>query len=353
MHRLPCGLVLLLLFVADCVLADSPERRPHRRPERRVAAASEPFDGEPIHSGILIDDGVYVSPPYTVAWSGTELLLNGRPLPRQLADARDDEESDGPMSRGRRGFNSSSQMAGRMERQLSQGVLVVRTAGGNAAIFSDLTAVEVLETLCSVDAREKQVATLLATPGQSFDSRDWGRIVDRFEVSADVQSVLAQLRSDCDKLFSGMEIVHDGVGRSHSYALTVAGMLLAVVGFGTVLTLRPTTGRSWSSIDNSRSAVSVVTRCALLIAVLSGFDLLCTILAGESSQFRELNPLASTLLGSTASLIGFKLAFTGLAVWILCYFRRYRGMQVASWWICLLLTLLTVRWVAVESLLMA
>ena len=347
------GSLSLVLGLAVAASSDDlapPAVNPSSATVDSLPSESASYEGERLHAGLLIDDGVAVPYPYQVTLAQGQIAVNGVPLLRQTRFGREETVDAAPNPPRRR---SSTATAGRVERQLIQGLVVLRTLDGAVAEFNDSDALELLRVLCSTEPREKKLLMLLATNGQELNSRQWGRVVDRFEATDQVKTVLARLQSDYDQRSRGLELVHDGSDRTHSYALTVAGMLLVVLAFGTVLTFRPVGGHPWSALDDSTTSVGHVVRCLLLIGILSGFDLLCTMLASRTQQFQELNPLAKLLLMDPQSLIGFKVALTGLAALILYRYRRYYGTQVASWWICLLLTLLTVRWVAVESLLMA
>ena len=94
----------------------------------------------------------------------------------------------------------------------------------------------------------------------------------------------------------------------------------------------------------------MVIRNVVLVAVLSFFDLGCTLLAQGSIGFVEINPLGSELLDSPALLAGFKLTSLLVGCAILLALRRYRGAQVASWWLCLVCTILTFRWATYGTL---
>jgi len=51
-----------------------------------------------------------------------------------------------------------------------------------------------------------------------------------------------------------------------------------------------------------------------------------------------------------AALAAFKVSATCLGTGLLWRLKNYHGAQVASWWLCMILTLVTVRWVTVQSL---
>ncbi|MFV0444578.1 MAG: DUF5658 family protein [Planctomycetaceae bacterium] len=323
----------------------------------RVESNNRPatITGEPIPAGFVISDGAYIPPPYVVSWRDQQLYLNDWNFPHGLRrENLQDVDFDAEPHRGRSRFTvPPAEIVGRLERRLCQGELLVRTEDGRCAEFLDFDALAVLSILNSTDSRLEKLVALMKMPGQTFNSHDWGRALDDFQCTDELQFRMAGLRSTLEQQMEGLEIVHAGGNRQYAYALTVAGMVLVVLAFGTVLTFKPNSTAPWRAEDRSDGSVKLVLRCVLLMCVLSLFDLLCTFLARSAGQFSELNPLANTLLDNPFLLVTFKITMTGLAALILWRLRHYRGTQVASWWLCLLLTLLAVRWVAVESLLMA
>jgi len=67
-------------------------------------------------------------------------------------------------------------------------------------------------------------------------------------------------------------------------------------------------------------------------------------------MFRELNPLEAHLGTSALALVGFKFSAIAGSCAILVFLRRFYGAQLASWWMCLLCTILILRWTTYNSL---
>jgi hypothetical protein len=93
-----------------------------------------------------------------------------------------------------------------------------------------------------------------------------------------------------------------------------------------------------------------VVRNVILLGLLSGFDLSLTLAAQQAGTLLELNPLGSQLVANPLLLASFKITSLVAACAILVTLRRYRGAQVVSWWMCMVCTVLTYRWVTFNSL---
>ncbi|MGB7345943.1 MAG: DUF5658 family protein, partial [Pirellulaceae bacterium] len=132
-----------------------------------------------------------------------------------------------------------------------------------------------------------------------------------------------------------------------SYPLTVFAMIIVVLGFGHLLSNRPIQDGDTGLASNNRA---VIVKSLSIIALLSVVDLVWTIAASQAGTMRELNPLGSHLIKDPSSLIFFKLAVTSISIGILYTLRQKPIAHVASWWCCLLLTLLTARWVVFQSM---
>jgi hypothetical protein len=138
-----------------------------------------------------------------------------------------------------------------------------------------------------------------------------------------------------------------------SYFLSLAGMIGAVLGFGHLLSHRPPVGAKSLDTDASPLTMRMLTYTLTLIVLYSGLDLTWTILAHQAGQMLELNPLGSRLVEDPMRLIAFKVGATGLAVGLLFWLRKYCRAQLAAWWLCLILTLLTARWLMMSSMFVA
>lgn len=364
----PCRLrpAILLAAILTAVSVPPASASDGREAIGDEAAREVPLvEGEPILGGFLIRDGRYVPPPYVVGSRGKSLYVNGRRLVGLRLRSGEEEEfgdaaggwSESESPRAAEGESAASRAAsrtrGRLERRLAHGMLLVQAEDGACVAFEHQAAFEVLSLLCSEQSRGEKLLTLLQKDEHGFDSRQWGAVLDRFQPSAELRARLEELDQRLTQESAGLTVVYDGCPRGPLYGLTVGGMVLVVLALGTILSTRPPQGTNWREEDRSESASGFVWRAVLLIVALSGFDLVCTLLAGQTGRFLEVNPLADSLLASPAALAGFKGVLTLGAVLILWRLRHFRGAQMASWWICLLLTVLTVRWVVVESLLLA
>ena len=138
-----------------------------------------------------------------------------------------------------------------------------------------------------------------------------------------------------------------------AYPLSVLGMVVTTLGMGHLLSHRPPVGAKSLETDASPLALRVLTYSLALVVVYAVLDLTWTILAHQAGQMLELNPLGSHLIENPLHLVAFKAGATGLAVGLLFVLRKYRRAQLAAWWVCLVCTLLTARWLTVSPLMAA
>jgi len=141
--------------------------------------------------------------------------------------------------------------------------------------------------------------------------------------------------------------------RDFSYPLSLVGMISAVLGFGHLLLHRPPVRAKSLDIDAGPLALRVLNYSLLLVVLYSALDLTWSILAYQAGEMLEMNPLGSHLIDDPLRLIAFKAGATGVSVGLLFYLRKYCKAQLAAWWICLILTLLTARWLMMNSMFVA
>ncbi|MHB8866168.1 MAG: hypothetical protein ACYC6N_27610 [Pirellulaceae bacterium] len=133
------------------------------------------------------------------------------------------------------------------------------------------------------------------------------------------------------------------------YIMSVGSMLMGVISFGHLLTSPPPGRAPWREVDASPDAIRGVIHSTAYISVLSMLDLFWTNMRASDLHFRELNPLGSHLLADGVSPTVFKLTAVAVSVVLLLGMRRFRGAQTASWWLCLICTLVTFRWLMLDS----
>jgi len=82
----------------------------------------------------------------------------------------------------------------------------------------------------------------------------------------------------------------------------------------------------------------------VLLWILSGFDLVFTLLAQQIGDFREANPVARELLASPALLVAFKVSTLMYASAILLVLRRHWLTELGCWCLSVVYTGLSFAW---------
>ena len=133
------------------------------------------------------------------------------------------------------------------------------------------------------------------------------------------------------------------------YPLTILMMILVVLGFGHLLSHRPNTDE-WNDDSPSNQLSQPFNRTLLLIVGLSAVDLVWTLLVSQAGAMHELNPIGSQMIDDPLQLVAFKVLVTLAAVGLLYFCRRVPLARQASWWSCLVLTLVAARWLVFNSM---
>lgn len=317
--------------------------------------------------GYVFIEGQYIAPPYDVTHDKDAVVINGHRVDKSSFDVPDwerDRESFGPRGGRNRRWQRD---AGPRENWRRQGQApLARVASQFSNDVNSLSAIKVLYegqkplTLFPSGSGVELLAALAGEPGFDFDPttsrrfnstqlETWNRLVREFQPD---ETFLARVGETFDELRDAEEAGERISGSNWlianlSYPLTVFAMVVIVLAFGHLLAHKPTLDPP-NGEDVGRP--SVVPRSLLIIAAFSTLDLIWTLSASYAGTMRELNPLGSRFIEDPLLLVAFKIAVTGSSIGILYALQRRPLAQVASWWCCLLLTLLTARWVVFQSM---
>src|SRR4029079_13988584 len=135
------------------------------------------------------------------------------------------------------------------------------------------------------------------------------------------------------------------------YPLEVSGMVLSVVALGHLLGGRPHAGKPTRRLDPSPALIQALNWSLFFATAFSLLDLAWTIVTVNTNDTRELNPIGSRLIHDPLRLAPVKASVTIACpahIWVL---RKHKRAQIAAWRICLVLTLVTCRWLMVNALL--
>ncbi len=133
------------------------------------------------------------------------------------------------------------------------------------------------------------------------------------------------------------------------YPLTLFMMVLVVLAFGHLLSNRPNTDQ-WNDDLPTKPLRDPFIHSLVLIVGLSVVDLVWTLLVSQAGAMHELNPIGSQIIDDPWKLVAFKVVVTLGAVGLLYFCRRAPLARQASWWSCLVLSLVAARWLVFNSM---
>ncbi|MBN1590979.1 MAG: hypothetical protein JW888_15810 [Pirellulales bacterium] len=327
-------------------------------------------EGVPIDSGFVILKGKYLSSPYVVGRRGEELFINGRSVDTERFHMRrwgsrgsypgreggfrtggaegNLLSSDTEQSSHRRSSSSTAYV----EHQLQSNALLIVFDDEMAVFVPGRQEMAVLEILLGKLPQEDKVQALMKLRTMWIDSARWNELVHTFQPSTELAERVAKIQQVIAAKHP-RRVASPSLPHFIKYGITIMGIVLGIVALGSLLNHRPDSQARWREIDSSGDSIPMTIRNVAFVVVLGFFDLGCTLLAQGSTGFIEINPLGSELLSNPVLLAGFKVASLLVGCTILLALRRYRGAQVASWWLCLACTILTFRWATYGSLFLA
>ena len=363
-------------FEKESTSADSFDRSPGQAGKRRPDFSRDErdvpsrfflegdFESSSISEGFVFVNGDFLSRPYTFRSSGKLTFVNGVKISEELIsvtsapvfDDGDDYESENRGRGSRRWiqraqqtyaeFLSKSFSVSRMVIVAFDGrtpALLLKAAGGN----------DLLSVLVSESRRSAILPELLKVAGSPEAAFVWSDWITRFQPSVEFLTAAKPIVDAIDAVIAEMHARRAAIRRLESYAypLTIVGMMMSVFAIGHLMSNPPNGGKIPDEVEESPEVEKIVIRSLMLVVALSLLDLIWTLLASQAGTMRELNPVGSRLINDPTMLILFKVVMTGLAAGLIFKLRYYRRAQLASWWACLILTLLTVRWLTFNSML--
>ena len=252
----------------------------------------------------------------------------------------------------------SRNIMARIERELFNNRYVMTFGTNIVAVVDDEGCVQLLGELARASSLHRKIELILNAELEgvgNVTTAEWRIALEDFEPDQSFAEQYLEYENEMAQIdvISGEESqsglkVHDST--QTMYGLSVVGMLLIALSAGTLLGHPPKNSGSWSRIVRSPRTLSAMRRCLVLIAAYSLFDLVATLLALKTGHVEETNPFGVGLILAPAALAAFKISATCLGAGLLWKLKNYHGAQVASWWLCMVLTLVTVRWVTVQSL---
>lgn len=339
---------------------------------------------------VILDEQV-LRGPFRITGHGQQVTVNGTviDLPADFVEATDDsyfeEEAaasfrprdrefergveredrgargNGAFRRGRPGTRGRQvrgptamgvRVARRLEAELSADAFVV-FVNGNHPIYVGSRDTQYL--LCTyLTARDELTAEerdrVLTLSDSEGLAAEWSAWVKSFRPDASERALLEKFREDSQRVISENNRQVSAVRRLEflAYPLTVVGMFLGVVAFGSMLQWisRGLGEPGHAAPHGARFAAHAI----LLMMAMSAIDLVWTILAVQAGMMRETNPLAMSFLRNPIHLAAFKVGVTGFGLAILFLWRHRQPIQQATWWMCLVCVLLTFRWVVFDSM---
>jgi hypothetical protein len=330
--------------------------------ERSVAPVyflARDFQSQPIDEGFVFVNGEFLTRPYTFRSTGEQTFVNDVLIAEVLVDVSsmlmfDDGEGSSQFP-GRRFSRSQRTFAEFVSALFGKSRFVIVAFSGRPPRILEKSGGgnDLLCALVNAPDRAVLLPELAVIAGSSDVAAEWSNWITAFQPD---KAFLEKAEPIVDGINAA---ITEGLARyaaiqrleRYSYPLTIAGMLMSVFAIGHLISNPPIGGKSPGEIETSPEVMQIVTRSLALVVALSIFDLVWTLLASQAGTMRELNPVGGRLIDDPAMLIVFKVAMTALAAGLIFKLRHYRRAQLASWWACLILTLLTVRWLTFSSLL--
>lgn len=304
----------------------------------------------------LFIDGNYVPPPYTFTEQDENLVVADVSFPAQsllLESQPPNVEDFGPR---RRGPGGRGQRNRKPRSQFSRLFEEIANAGKNGVVF--LSHQQQPVVLMGGDAGVDFLAVKLGRELPDVGSISWKaskeviRLADSVQANGAFIERATQVLNELEETQAKNEsqIAARNLASRLNYPLTMLALILAVFAAGHLMMHAQAVFTSTPAEASNDSRMTFVNRALVVVLLMSVIDLVWTMLGHQSGTMKELNPIGGSLLSSPFSLFVFKASMTALAVGLLYSLRQLHLAQKATWWSCLVLTLLTARWLTFQSM---
>jgi hypothetical protein len=331
--------------------------------------------------GYLFLNGQYVPPPYQIEAAGNSLTIQGqrfsaaelgwqpsRSVPGRQVTLRHRNAGHVGVLRDAAtlvGRGQGDRKARPTERSLQQLALDINArlrvqdavilGENHAPLFleeSDLAEVLLRQLVREKGAGPSGDSLVPHRLSSESDRRTWAGLVSGFQPS---EAFLQRAQADLMRL-DRVHVTNTAAVSANlwidqiGYPLTMLAMVLVVLGFGHLMSNKPRIELAADDAAASQHTRQVVGRSLLIFALLSIVDLLWTLAASQAGSIREMNPLGNRFIDDPWQLIAFKTIVVVFSAGLLYRLHQRPIAQVASWWSCLVLTLLTARWLTFQSM---
>lgn len=363
------AIALLPHIVCERLAAQGPRERDDRRPPREFRdggprdggrrdggpGGPPPFGRGPdsptevtVKRGFVFVDGEYITPPYEIRYADGKVSINGHELTCQPPARMFGGRGFGP-----RGGDQPWRFAvNDLQSQLGNDCVMLSFKDQPYLVLDSATAYELLLSLVSQERRSLRQVEVMSRLPEDFNKEVWDEWIRDFTPPDDLRQRAAVLvaRYNTTQREAEAEIRATQWMNRLAYPLTMGSMVLTVLSIGHLLGGRPHANKPTFGLDESREVIHALNWSLFFAAAFSSIDLVWTILAANTNQMRELNPIGSHLIQDPRHLAGFKIGITFSCLAVLWLLRKHKRAQVAAWWICLILTLVTIRWLTFNSL---
>ena len=294
--------------------------------------------------GFVFIDSSSIDAPFRVERKDGELLLNEISLDVSSGETESDES-----------IVTASVSADGLYEHLDSDRVAIKLSGREVVCLDDATGDKILSILARdrID-RHTELADALELLPPNANQNEWSNWLLDFETSDSLQQKirerenrLAETEAQTTRLLNAEQAMEE-----YSYPLTILGMIVVVLAVGYLLAFNPSMTHLLPEQMRAAQLSKSVQYSVILIVVMSGLDLAWTLLSSSVGLMKELNPVGSNLISDPDSLVKFKLAATLLAAGVFLAMRKFRSAQLASWWMCIVCTLVSARWLVFNSMYM-